>query len=197
MRAQQPFPQPAAPVHGFVLSVGLTEEQARSAGTSLANIMHALETQLTAMLPTARTQVSYLPTSSSRGTNVRQLRPAPSQAHRGAAELGLVLDLSRGRARLDGHDVDLSLREFQLLRALILARGAPLNRDDLQSQAWEGETAPSSERTVDVTVRRVRSRLGDYARIIRTVRGVGYRFDPQPGVRVLIPREERLARAVG
>lgn len=191
MSAQPSSPRPATvAAHGFILTVGLTEEQARSAGTSLERIMHALEAQLTAMLPTARTRVNYLPAPSSRGSNVRQLHPVPS-AHRG--EPGLVLDLSRGRARLDGRDVDLSLREFQVLRALIDARGTALTRDDLQARVWEGETAPSSERVVDVTVRRVRSRLGEYAHVIRTVRGVGYRFEPQPGVRVLVPREERPA----
>lgn len=187
MSAQPSFP--AVPAHGFVLSVGLTEEQARSAGTSLERIMHAMEAQLAAMLPMARTRVDYLPPPSTRDSNVRRLHPS-GPAQRGATQ-GLVVDLARERARLDGRDVELSLREFQVLRALIIARGAPLTRDALQAQVWDGEKAPSSGRVVDVTVRRVRSRLGAYAHVIRTVRGVGYRFEPQPGVRVLVPREER------
>lgn len=180
----QPTLPTAQPAHGFVLSVGLTEEQARSVGTSLERITQALEAQLAAMLPVAQTRVSYLrPTG-----NVRPLRavPPPAAVRRAAAEQGLVLDLARERARLDGGDVDLSMREFQLLKALVLARGSALTRDRLCVAVWEDE--PVSGRVVDVTIRRLRSRLADYEHIIRTVRGVGYRFEPQPGVRVLVPR---------
>lgn len=172
----------AAPVspqdaQGFVLSVGFTEEEAQRLGTSLERIAHALQTQLSAMLPAAQSRVAYLPPPGTRPTR-------PAATTRRAAEPGLLLDLERGSARINGRDISLSQREYELLTALVGAGRRPLTRGELYEIVWDGAGTAGNERVVDVTVRRLRSRLRSYGQIIRTVRGVGYRFDPLPGVRI-------------
>ncbi len=173
------------PHHGFVISVGLTEEEARRAGTSLERIIHALQVQLAAMLPAAQTRIAYLPAKPP-----APVRPSRPTALRRLAEPGLLLDLERGQALIDGRDIALSRREYELLVALIGARRTPLTRAELYRRVWDQRSlsATSNERIVDVTVRRLRTRLRDYAPVVRTVRGIGYRFDPLPGVRFRAPR---------
>lgn len=176
--------QPTNSPQGFVISVGLTEEEARRAGTSLERIIHAMQVQLAAMLPAAQTRVALLPappTAASGRPKLRALRRPP--------ESGLLLDLARGQARIDGHDISLSQREYELLSVLAAKQGKPLTRGELYRRVWSSDSgAASNERVVDVTVRRLRTRLRGYAQIIRTVRGTGYRFDLQPGVTIREPQ---------
>lgn len=177
--------QKTPPLRGFVLSVSLTEEEARRAGTSLDKIAKALRYQLSAMLPAASTEFTYLvPRPAQRGT-----RPRLTVAHRPPAEDGLVVDLRHEQARIDGADVRLSPREFQLLRVLIASAHCPLDRSGLFEAVWGSSATPGNQRIIDVTIRRLRSRLGSYGATIRTVRGLGYRFDPLPGVTVLTAQE--------
>lgn len=168
------------PVHGFLLSVNIKEEEARRAGTSLDRIAHALRVQLSAMLPAATTEYTYLV---ARAANPRGARPRLSATRRPPAEQGLVVDLQRQQARIDGRDASLSQREFELLRALLVAGGAALSRSELIDRVWGSDEA--GPRVVDVTIRRLRSRLSRHGGAVRTVRGIGYRFDAVPGVAVL------------
>ena len=180
-----PTPAKTPPLRGFVLSVSLTEEEARRAGTSLDKIAKALRYQLSAMLPAASTEFTYLvPRPAQRGN-----RPRLTVAHRPPSEDGLVVDLRHEQARIDGADVRLSPREFQLLRVLIASAHSPLDRGGLFEAVWGGSMTPGNQRIIDVTIRRLRSRLGGYGATIRTVRGLGYRFDPLPGVTVLTAQE--------
>ncbi|QXT63207.1 winged helix-turn-helix domain-containing protein [Tessaracoccus palaemonis] len=166
-------PTPSHPT-GFVLTVTLTEEDARRAGTTLPRVAQALRLQLSALLPAAETQV--VPLHPARAAR----RPAPR-------EPGLVIDLGRLQARVDGVDLGLSEREFDVLACLVAAGSATLGRQELFDEVWGGEP-PSGERVVDVTVRRLRARLGDWHNVVTTVRGVGYRFVGAPGVRVVQAR---------
>lgn len=74
-----------------------------------------------------------------------------------------------------GQEVQLTLKEFELLRYLLEHSGIVLSRDQILSRVWEydfdGET-----RTVDVHVRSLRQKLGEAGSCIQTVRGVGYRI---------------------
>lgn len=171
------MPQASAVSRGFVLSVTLTEEEARRMGTSLPRIAQALQMQLAAMLPAATAEVAPLTSPG---------RPTLTLARPAAREEGLVIDLRRLQARVDGVDVHLSEREFDLLAALVTA-GEPLSRDDLFQQVWGGEPA-SGERVVDVTIRRLRTRLGAWSGLIATVRGTGYRVALLPGTSVIAAR---------
>lgn len=78
------------------------------------------------------------------------------------------------RVLCSGKEVVLSLKEYELLLALVKADGKVLTRDNLLNDIWgydfDGET-----RTVDVHIRRLRSKLGDGGNIIETVKGVGYK----------------------
>lgn len=77
-----------------------------------------------------------------------------------------------------GRSVELTLKEFGLLRALVRANGRVLNREQLLEGVWGYPDATEIEsRTVDAHIRRLRQKLGSEARRIVTVKGVGYRFD--------------------
>ena len=93
---------------------------------------------------------------------------------------GVVIDISRKRVLLDGETAALTYKEFELLQYLVLREGKTIERAQLIAALWadavEGEDVPN-ERTIDVHVRRLRSKLGGYEDIVRTVRGAGYRFD--------------------
>ena len=76
---------------------------------------------------------------------------------------------------VNGEEVQLTLKEFELLHYLLEHVGIVLSRDQILSRVWEydfdGET-----RTVDVHVRSLRQKLGEAGSYIQTVRGVGYRI---------------------
>ena len=77
---------------------------------------------------------------------------------------------------VDGHPVELSYREFELLAFLAEHPGRVFSRRQLVGSVWNG--ADVGSRTVDVHVRRLRMKLGRYAAGIVTVRNVGYRYEP-------------------
>jgi DNA-binding response OmpR family regulator len=99
-------------------------------------------------------------------------RPA-DQSERYLSAGGIVLDLDRRRAHVDGRDEVLSGREFALLAHLMRRRGSVCRRDELLHDIWGMDFDPGSN-VVDVCVRRLRSRLDPAP--IETVRGVGYCF---------------------
>lgn len=91
------------------------------------------------------------------------------------AELGpLTIDPSRRQVLLDGDEVELTVREFDLLFWLVRNRGFVLSRRQLLDGAW-GADWFGDERTVDVHVAQLRRKLGD-AFPLATIRGVGYRL---------------------
>ena len=96
-----------------------------------------------------------------------------------AADFGSVhVDLVGTEATRDGKAVNLSAREFQLLRYFIERRGATLSRDELLKQVW-GYSAGMYTRTVDVHVASLRQKLEDdpkQPQFILTVQGLGYKF---------------------
>ena len=91
---------------------------------------------------------------------------------------GIVVDLSRKRVELDGSVAAITFKEFELLQYLVLREGHTIDRAELIASLWAAsdDEAPN-ERTIDVHVRRLRAKLEPYEAIVRTVRGVGYRFD--------------------
>ena len=88
----------------------------------------------------------------------------------------LSLNTASYQATLDGRLLDLTYMEYELLRLLLGRPGRVFTRDEILSRVWRYDYF-GGLRTVDVHVRRVRAKLGqDHARLIETVRGVGYRF---------------------
>lgn len=93
------------------------------------------------------------------------------------AQPSLVIDLYGRRVRIDGEDVDLTHREFELLAHLARNARCIVSRDELMSEVWSSAGSDAGERTVDVHIRRVRNKLGRYRKLISTVRGSGYRLE--------------------
>jgi len=92
----------------------------------------------------------------------------------------LQIDLDLYEVRKDGRKLDLTLREYELLKHLALNPGCVYTRESLLEQVWGYEQAGGDGRTVDVTVRRLREKVEDdpsTPRFIETRRGVGYYFN--------------------
>ena len=90
----------------------------------------------------------------------------------------LVIDPDRHTVQVDAAAIELTPKEFDLLRALAEARGRVLSREFLLDRVWGYASAGEIEsRTVDVHVRRLRMKLGDEGQRITTVKGVGYRLE--------------------
>ena len=81
----------------------------------------------------------------------------------------------RHEVSVDGREVVLTYKEFQLICFLMENRGLVLTRDALMSKIW-GLAAERENRTLDVHIRTLRAKLGSAGNAIETVRGVGYRF---------------------
>ena len=87
----------------------------------------------------------------------------------------LYVDVKRHNVAVNGQEISLTYKEFELLCYLLENRGVVLTRDQILSKIWDynysGET-----RTVDVHIRTLRQKLGAMGAVIETVRGVGYRI---------------------
>jgi two-component system alkaline phosphatase synthesis response regulator PhoP len=87
----------------------------------------------------------------------------------------LVLDEKAHIVTVEGAEITLTLKEYELLRILMKNRGAVLTRDQLLERVWD-YSYDGSSRTVDVHIQTLRGKLGSCGDMIETVRGVGYRF---------------------
>jgi len=87
----------------------------------------------------------------------------------------ILLDIARHRVSVGGEAVELSSKEFKLLKRLMRSGGRVLSRDGLLDSVW-GEDCYVTPRTVDTHIRRLRAKLGGAGRYIETVRGEGYRL---------------------
>jgi DNA-binding response OmpR family regulator len=90
---------------------------------------------------------------------------------------GVVIDEASYSAKIHGRPLDLTFKEFELLKFLAQHPGRVFSRDQLLSEVW-GYDYFGGTRTVDVHIRRLRAKLGDLEALIGTVRNVGYRFNP-------------------
>ena len=103
----------------------------------------------------------------------RQARTEPSNTIRAA---GLLIDEASYSAKVHGKPLDLTYKEFELLRFLAANPSRVFTREQLLSEVW-GYDYFGGTRTVDVHVRRLRAKLGDQESLVGTVRNVGYRFN--------------------
>lgn len=83
---------------------------------------------------------------------------------------------SKRTALDDGKNVELTLKEYNMLCLLLENRGVVLTRDQLLNQIW-GYSFDGESRTVDVHIRTLRQKLGSNGDYIKTIRGVGYKID--------------------
>jgi DNA-binding response OmpR family regulator len=103
-------------------------------------------------------------------------RRQPSARTRTLRAAGIELDPIRHTAARDGRHLDLSVKEFALLEALLHASPAYLSTEDLLEQVWD-ENADPFTNTVTVTIGRLRRKLGQPP-VITTTPGIGYRITP-------------------
>jgi len=184
---------------GFVLYVGLDELKAADAGTTLGQVVEALKRLTTELVPTAETYAAVaLAPIGAGGRDVDVVRlalqdPAALAKHRDVKQeeptakrrTGIVVDLSRKRVELDGTVAGLTFKEFELLQYLVLREGRTIDRSELIASLWSAtDDEVPNERTIDVHIRRLRAKLEPYEAIVRTVRGVGYRFDRHADVSI-------------
>jgi len=104
---------------------------------------------------------------------------------------GVVIDEASYSAKVYGRPLDLTYKEFELLRFLAAHPSRVFTREQLLSEVW-GYDYFGGTRTVDVHVRRLRAKLGDQESLIGTVRNVGYRFNVQEPE---VVRDQSVARA--
>lgn len=89
---------------------------------------------------------------------------------------GLTIDFAARTVTIDGERVRLTPREYELLFYMVNNKGIALTREQLISKVW-GYDFFGDDRTLDTHIKLLRKSLGDYAKLIVTLRGVGYRFE--------------------
>lgn len=89
---------------------------------------------------------------------------------------GLSVDFSARIVKIDGKRIDLSPKEYELLFYLVKNRNLALSREKLICDIW-GYDFYGDDRTLDTHIKLLRKSLGEYAKQIVTLRGVGYRFE--------------------
>ena len=92
---------------------------------------------------------------------------------------GLTVDEQEHSVTVDGARVELTYKEFQLLRLFLAHPGTAFTRDQMMEQVW-GMDFYGESRTVDMHIRTLRQKIGPYGGCIETVRSVGYRWRAQP-----------------
>ena len=102
-------------------------------------------------------------------------RCAPPQDAHTLTLGGLCLNLDQHRVTVNGADVALTYKEFELLKLFLSNPGIAFTRDQLFSRVW-GEDYFGESRTIDTHILTLRQKLGPYGDGIQTVRGVGYRL---------------------
>ena len=117
--------------------------------------------------------------------NMRRIAPEERPVSQGDGNIiksdGLVINCERYEVKRDGKPIELTLREFELLKFLALQPEKVFSRETLLEKVW-GYEYYGDVRTVDVTVRRLREKVEDdpgNPKYVMTKRGVGYYFDKQ------------------
>ena len=178
---------------GFALYVGLDEASASAAGTSLTEVVNELRAKLAELAPGTDTYAAVaLSPKGIGGRNIDVVRAAlrdPRITDIDEPEedemTGILVDVPRRKVFADGVSANLTFKEFELLTYLIDHQGETISRRELVDLIWDDEDDTAvNERTIDVHIRRLRSKIAGYEDIIRTVRGGGYRFDKHPDVTV-------------
>ena len=89
---------------------------------------------------------------------------------------GIVIDPEGRTVKVDGKQVDMSLREYELLKYLVDNENIALSRDKILNNVWNYDYYGDS-RTIDSHIKKIRHKLGKKGKYIETMRGIGYKFE--------------------
>ena len=89
---------------------------------------------------------------------------------------GIVLNRSAHEVRIDGKRIDLSFKEFELLTYFIENKDIALSRERILNHVWDYDYFVDA-RTIDTHVKKLRSKMGDKGKFIKTIWGMGYKFE--------------------
>ena len=89
---------------------------------------------------------------------------------------GITIDQEGRTVKVDGKPIDLSLREYELLKYLLDNENIALSRDKILNNVWNYDYYGDS-RTIDSHIKKIRHKLGKRGKYIKTMRGVGYKFE--------------------
>lgn len=110
-----------------------------------------------------------------RRTSTNKPIAAAAEKHNMLQVEGLQLDLEFKRCTVDGEEIKLTRKEFELLAYLISHRGQICSREQILNRVWSNEVVVL-DRTIDVNITRLRSKIGAYGSYIVTRSGFGYGF---------------------
>ena len=89
---------------------------------------------------------------------------------------GIVIDAEGRTVTVDGKQIEMSLREYELLKYLVDNKNIALSRDKILNNVWNYDYYGDS-RTIDSHIKKIRHKLGKKGKYIQTMRGVGYKFE--------------------
>lgn len=89
---------------------------------------------------------------------------------------GIKLDIAAHEVKIDGKPISLSFKEFELLTYFVMNQGVALSREKILNNVWNYDYFGDA-RTIDTHVKKLRSKLGDKGEYIKTIWGMGYKFE--------------------
>lgn len=89
---------------------------------------------------------------------------------------GITLDKTAHLVKIDGEPIDLSFKEFELLTYFVMNRGVALSREKILNNVWNYDYFGDA-RTIDTHVKKLRSKMGEKGDYIKTIWGLGYKFE--------------------
>lgn len=89
---------------------------------------------------------------------------------------GIDVDIAAHEVKIDGNVIDLSYKEFELLVYFLMNQGVALSREKILNNVWDYDYFGDA-RTIDTHVKKLRAKLGDKGEYIRTIWGLGYKFE--------------------
>ena len=89
---------------------------------------------------------------------------------------GLLVDITKKKVSIDGIEISLTKKEFEILLLLLQNKGRVFSREDILAKGWQEEVYVL-DRTIDVNITRLRKKIGVYGKCIVTRLGYGYCFE--------------------
>ena len=90
---------------------------------------------------------------------------------------GILMDKAAHSVKIDGQLIDLSIKEFELLEFFLTNKGVALSREKILNNVWNYDYFGDA-RTIDTHVKKLRSKMGEKGDYIKTIWGMGYKFEP-------------------